>query len=312
MNTLPPKDCYVMLHVGTGPSQGGEKTSPALVIQGSEHFQLSDDIWIQKLDETLAKNVQRACEPAQYKIDNVELDRHLYAFVRIVPTDERTRYEGMDALFATAALSRLVHPTSIGGRYCARVFRFDQKDSPVQAIQYYGISADAFAGDTRDWLSLEDAKTLHSLMAWASKDKPMHARVHRAYWNHEYAARSLYLDMRWGFVVSGLEALINIGEKDSSWQFRDRVHQLAQEFKVDLSDDDLWAAYKLRSKLVHAEGFLHDLEAILPKGQHEGLYMKLESVLREVIKRCLLDEKFGDFFRDDATVAARWPLHSKP
>jgi len=36
----------------------------------------------------------------------------------------------------------------------------------------------------------------------------MHDRVHRAYLKHEYAMRWFYLDVRWMFVVSGLEGLI--------------------------------------------------------------------------------------------------------
>ena len=97
----------------------------------------------------------------------------------------------------------------------------------------------------RDWLSVEDGEGLRKLMPWLSKK--MHERVHRAYWNHEYAMRSYYLDARWPLVVSGLEALISIGEDDPSWQFRDRARQLASEFKIDLTDYDLRVAYRLRS-----------------------------------------------------------------
>ena len=109
-----------------------------------------------------------------------------------------------------------------------------------------------------------------------------------------------------------LEALISIGENDPSWQFRDRVRQLAAEFKIDLADDDLRRAYKLRSKLVHAESFLSGMETILPRVQHVDLCEKLESVLRYTVRRCLLDDTFGGFFSDDAAVEARWPLNPKP
>jgi len=175
------------------------------------------------------------------------------------------------------------------------------------------MSPDVFLGNNhRDWLSLEDAEHLRRLMPWLSKDKRMHDRVQRAYWNHEYAMRSCYLDARWILVVSGLEALISIGEKNLSWQFRDRVRQLAAEFQIGFTDDDLRASYKLRSKLVHAESFLFGLETILPKSQHNDLYQKLEALLRMTLRRCLLEENFGSFFSDDAAVEARWPLNPKP
>jgi hypothetical protein len=274
---------------------------------------LSDDIWIERLDEQLAKHIQKACEPPHYDIDSVEQDRHLYAFVRRVSAVEKSNYEGMDELLAVVALSRLIHPTSIGDRYCAKVFHFGLKDSAICAIQYRGISPDAIlSGNHRDWLSVEDAENLRRLMPWSSKDKRMHDRVHRAYWNHEYAVRSLYLDMRWILVVCGLEALVSVGEKELRKQFCDRGGQLAGVCGIDLTDADLRCAYKLRSKLVHAESFLHGLEAVLPKSQHGQLYEKLESLLRDTVRRCLLDENFGSFFRDDAAVEARWPLNPKP
>jgi hypothetical protein len=67
--------------------------------------------------------------------------------------------------------------------------------------------------------------------------------------------------------------------------------------------------YQLRSNLIHAEGFLFSFSNILPTSQHNDLYEKMESLLRAVVCRCLLDESYGSFFRDDAAVEARWPLN---
>ncbi len=204
------------------------RLGPPLVAADRGRFALSNDVWIQRLDEELAKRIQRACEPPHYKIDRVDLDRHLYAFVRRAPAAEERNYQGMEELFAVIALSRLVQPTTTGDRYCAKVLHFGVRDSAIEAIQYRGISPDAFiGGNERDWLSVGDAENLRRLMPWSSPDQKMHNRVHRAYWNHEYAMRSFYLDIRWILVVSGLEALTSVGAEDTSWQFRDRVRQLA-------------------------------------------------------------------------------------
>ena len=313
MNDLLPRGCYVMLHIGTGPSHAEEKGGPPLVVTGTNRFALSDEIWIERLDEQLAKRIQKACEPPHYKIESIEQDRHLYAFLRRVSDAEKSKYEGMEELRAVIALSRLIHPTSVGDRYCALVWHFGLEDSAIQAIQYRGTSRDVLlSSKQRDWLSVEDAENLRKLTPWLSKDKRMHDRVHRAYWHHEYAMRSSHLDMRWVLVVSGLEALINVGNKDNKWQFRGRVRQLADEFGVALIDDDLSRAWDLRSKMVHAESFLYGLETILPKSQHNDLYEKLEGLLRMTVKRCFLDGEFGDYFRDDAAVANRWSLGPKP
>ena len=205
------------------------------------------------------------------------------------------------------SLSRLVHPTSTGDRYCVQIMHYGLKDSAIHAIQYRGASPDVFLdSNQRDWLTVEDGEILRKLMPWAATDKPMHTRIHRAYRNHEYAMRSSYLDVRWMFVVAGLEALINVGDEKVSKQFRERVHQLASYFAIPLTVDELKKAYSLRSKLVHAEGFLRGLGNLLPTSQHNPLYDKLESVLRQTVRHALLDVSFGDFFRDDAAVAAHW------
>jgi hypothetical protein len=185
-------------------------------------------------------------------------------------------------LNAVIALSRLINPTSTGDRYCAQVFRYGAKDSPIFAIRFQRVSPDVtLPTKNRDWLSVKDGETLQKLMPWLSKK--MHPRVHRAYWNHENAMRSYYLDIRWTLVVSAFEALLNTQEWDVAWQFRDRVRQLANEFKVPLRDGDLRNAYALRSKLVHAQSFLSDLESVLPKSQHIALYERLESLLRNTV-----------------------------
>ena len=122
MNSSFPKDCYVVLHIGSGPSVSQDKSYPIVVRDSAPRFELGNDTLIERLDEDLAKNIQKACEPAHYNVNSVADDRHLYAFVRPVPAVEKTRYEGMADLHSVIALSRLVYPTSTGDRYSARVF----------------------------------------------------------------------------------------------------------------------------------------------------------------------------------------------
>ena len=310
MDDYPLRGAYAILHILSGPSLAineAEADNRPVAMDGARFF-LSDDTWIERLDEETALHIQTACEPAQYRIDNVVHDRHLYAFLKKVPKVETVRYEGLNELHALVALSRLIHPTSTGDRYSAWALQYPQQNSSVVAIQYKGMSPDVLLSKGhRDWLSVADAEVVRKVAGWVAPNKSMHARVRRAYWNHEYAMRSAFLDMRWTLVVSGLEALTNIGERDSGGQFRCRAKLLADELQVNLSEDELERAWKLRSKLVHAEGFLYDLESVLPRNQHDPLYEKLEMLLRLVLRRSLLDENFGDFFKDDNAVALRWP-----
>jgi hypothetical protein len=127
------RNCYVILHIRPGPPY--PEPTKSFQIATDSRFELSSDMWIEKLDTELAKRIQRACEPANYNIYSDVWDRHLYAFVRKIPAQESARYQGLEDLYTIIALSRLIHPTSTGERYCAKIFSQPETDPPIQAIQ---------------------------------------------------------------------------------------------------------------------------------------------------------------------------------
>jgi hypothetical protein len=312
MNLSAPETCYVALHMANGPTRSQEKAGASVIVgNGGGPFHLSADIWVERFDKELGKKIQTACDPAHYNIKDAGHDRHLYAFVERVLTPEKRKHEGMSELSALIALSRLVRPTSTGNRYCARIFRYGDTHSPIEAVRFFGVSPDVSLIDGRqDWLSEDDGKTLQKLMPWLSQK--MHTRIHHAYWNHETALRSYYLDVKWTFMVSAFEALMNTREDSVRMQFRDRIDQLAKHFGVAITAKELNDAYTLRSELVHSQKFLFELDPVLPTAAHVPLYEKLESLLRKTLLTCLLDAKFGDHFRDVASVDGRWPVKFPP
>jgi hypothetical protein len=77
---------------------------------------------------------------------------------------------------------------------------------------------------------------------------------------------------------------------------------------VSLTEDELRKAYKLRSKLVHAESFLYSLVDTVPLVEQPVLYLKLEQLLRLTLKECFLNPAFYDRFADANSVRHHWPL----
>jgi hypothetical protein len=307
-----PLDSYVILHTSLAAS-----FDPRIHIASNGPFVLSDDMKIETLDSEFAKKVISACEPPHHRIDKDIRDIHLYAFVRKkpktlpAPGTVMPSFCHLTPLLTAVALSRLVRPTSTGARYIAEVFPYGD-DPAIQAIQMSGISPDVFIGDRKDdWLTLADGDELLQLMPWASEERKMHPRVHRAFWHHDTAMNTYYLDLRWTFVTAGLEALLTVEETQVRFQFKSRASRLAAELGVNLSPDDAHDAFTVRSKLGHAQEFLFGIHKKIPASKHIPLYDKLETTLRLAVKRCLLDSSFADVFASADTVNDRWPCCSK-
>jgi hypothetical protein len=49
------------------------------------------------------------------------------------------------------------------------------------------------------------------------------------------------------------------------------------------------------------------LDGVLTQSEHRPLYDKLESLLRATVKKCLLDENFGQRFVNDQAVLKNYP-----
>jgi hypothetical protein len=313
---LLPLDGYVILHIRSGPPW--PEPGKTAQIAADAPYELSSDIWIERLDKEFAICVQRACEPANHGQNNIVRDRHLYAFVRREPEDERrerrlpgtvVRDEGIIPLFTVMALSRLIRPTTIGNRYCAKIYPTPATDPIIQALTISGSNPDVTISDvSQDWLRVDDGPELRRLMPWVSPSKLMHPRVHRAFWNHEDAMRTYFLDFRLPIVVAGLESLTTVEKcRGLTDRFVRRVAKLATEFAIPLSATEIRKAYTLRSEVAHGRSFLYDLSGILPQSEHRPLYDKLESLLRAIVRKCLLDESFGLHFADDRAVLKNYP-----
>lgn len=304
-----PNGHFVALHIAPGP------TSPdaALKVIGrSGRCNLTDDIWIERLNPELAVEIMRACEPAHKGIQKSNHDMHLYAWVKRAYSRDSSVHKGFQPLWASIGLSRLVKPTTTSLRYCARVSELSADAQVIEAIQTVGIGPDVLlARGTEDWLTEEDMPEIHKLMGWLSGDQ-MDERVFRAYWNHEYALHLYETDMRWPFIIGGFEALIKSSREQVTAQFVQRVAQLALHFNVPLTEQELNIAYDVRSRLVHGEKFLHSLTETLGEEDQPVLYRKLEALLRTTVKECLLNKSFCADFKDDSSVEAWFPLRPSP
>jgi len=269
-----------------------------------ERYKLSDDIWIEQLDASLAKMIVEACNPTNFQTPIVEQQGNIYAFVRrTVLPGLFNDFGGMEELASVVALSRLVQPTTTGLRYAARMSLLNGTAKQILAYQPHGISPDVFLSknNRRDWLTKADAARIQPLMPLILRRPPLPGRVHNAYWHHEYAMRTYYVDHRWVFVSTGLEALMNTNPYQGRKKFVSKVRRLAQMEGMVFSDVELERAYDLRSGLVHGQQFLSDQSNRLSDSEY-SLYDNLEETLRRVLLHAFEDRNFAACFNDPQSI----------
>src|SRR5262249_22320418 len=131
----------VIIHANTGifGKEQLTKTLPPI----KEKFDVTLDTWIGQIDFALAKAIMDTCEPQTLGIVRpVRQFAQLYAFVRELRYEDPLHFDPDNVLAATVTLSRLVHPTSTGLLYAARVGHESGIAQNIFPAQTSGISKD--------------------------------------------------------------------------------------------------------------------------------------------------------------------------
>ena len=279
---------------------------------------ISDEITIGPIDAGLSEAIIVACNPRHDGYHLPTPPQAAYALWRRHPDSEAPPGPAFDAdnkLTTCVLLSRLVHPTSIGFQYAARVRIWDGRDRQITALRDRSINPNAFVIDERsNWLVPNDIAALSYLFDnFYRHTRPN--RINSALWYSEYAARTYYTDLRWPLIVTGLEALVKIyGERVSGTKggsrkvgstecFVDRLSQLGWiDHRLALPVNDLTEIYDTRSVLTHGQplGALDE--------RKRDLYTAAELLLRGIAFRAIVDTTFRGIFASDASIQAHLPI----
>ena len=298
----------ILLHLNTAALSAQELVRQFPPVQ--ERRSISDEVWVGRLDNALAKTVLDLCEPRSIGIGTPPRQYgHLYAFVRDVAEESAVwRWDEDHRLSPVVALSRLIHPTTLGYRYAARI-RLDERGETVQdyPAEISGIGREAWLSPyrQRDWLVPDDVELLRELATVQPSSIP--TRVSNALWYLDYAFRTYYLDLRWTLICTGLEALLHTDINRSMREFTVRIPSVAVDLGIQFTADQGKQAFQLRSTLAHGESFLH-MGGSVPNPQHIVLYDQIEDILRAAILRAFRDANYARIFTDPQQIRSRWPI----
>ncbi len=263
-------------------------------------FEIADGVFIVRIGGEMTRRISRGVNAGAIE-DGVP---ETYTFVRERDSDDGT-WDRDGILRLVIALSRLVHPTSVGLEQSA-VLTGRITDDPARIIVIPGpISGPAAAAyitdaDQRNWLTERDATQLRELLE-SYQARPLPARVRRALWFHEFAACTMDGAVRWALFVTGIEALINVAFDKIAKQFTVRSMGIATECGVPFTKRQATRTYSMRSRVDHGSA------TSLPPDELD-LLVATEHVLRTAIRKVILDESFAALFQNDATIEQRWPV----
>jgi hypothetical protein len=265
---------------------------------------VKEDVYIERVQRDFANQIMDACEP-QAVAGFVRQFGQLYSFIRKnAPSSPPLEWDSDERLQICMGLSRIVHPTTISFRYSARIRYKASKLLDITPGPVSGFGAQAFISSEkyRNWLTESEGNELAGLVGgFFSAALP--ARIRQALWYLEYAFRTHFIDVRWPLICMGLESLIHTDKYKSTKQFSLRVSKLVGLLGMEsLAEDKAEEAYVTRSLLVHGQkiGNLEEYQF--------GLYQRLEDILREAIKKSILDKSFAEIFASDDRIREMWPL----
>jgi hypothetical protein len=273
----------------------------------ANRFAVTDELWIGRIDEEAARIVIDLNEPSFHRAQKPALQfSQLYSYVREMKGPGNPYEWDTDGkLQECVGISRLLLPMSVAVRYAGRIrYNTDNTIEDIAPANIRGVGLDTFLSEKpeRDWLTESDGARLSELIG-KIRSQPLPPRATRAFWYHEYATRTYYVELRWLYVATALESLVHVGREYSGLQFRERVSRMATELGIpNFGPDEAKQAYHLRSQLAHGQklgGFT---------GPDRALYDSMETVLRRALLRSIEDPDFSATLANDQKIRKRWPV----
>ena len=259
---------------------------------------LGSALYIDRLPGEINRITKSACLCRGHNWSLTSALPTLYAFV--MDTEDPDKWDALQRLQTAVALSRICHPTSIGLEWSAKVFArgVRQADFVIVPSLIDGHGSHAFVSDTsrRNWLTPHDVATLPRLIESLPAAPE---RVARALWFHEYCARTEHIPIRCALAVTALEALVHVERVRSTRQFVAGVLGMASDCGIPFSQEKAADVYDHRSRYAHGVSVLTDAVPLLND---------LETLLRAVLHKLLMDPAYGDIFRSDDSIRRKFPL----
>ena len=280
--------------------------------------ELGEAITLTCLASEEADAIMDACEPRGRNFNPVRQFSQLYTFVRERKVEDEigagpARFDEDGKLRDALTLSRLIRDNGFSLQYAARVMDRADGEQVIRPLAATNGAAVYRLLPGREWLDRLEAEALAGLLA-AKWSVELPGRIRRALWRAEYASWMASADLMLLVLISGLEALLKVGYRDVTRQFKDRARALALDVGLEgISKRLCGRMYVGRSDWAHGSHvglFGRKGAAPITDAQERQLreeIAKIRDLLRAACRRAIEDAEFRAVFTGDAGIETRWP-----
>jgi hypothetical protein len=286
-----------------------------------QEIELALGLRASRLTEDLREKIAAACHEQGYGYRTPPGGPVLsYGLVR--DDAPETEWDADGKLRSLVALSRLIHPSTLGLDYCATVSL--DKDGTVRHIRGVAGAPAYKLKRHRPWLTPKDLEDLGGLFgahealpvqpeprnllvnayALPQGSRKLPVLLHRAMWNTDYAARVQPAHLRWLIVAATAEGLAQTKKDKARRQFVTRIPAISAELGAPIPKSQAERTYDLRCEVAHS-GWLQPGRS---DDELDDSLEPLQGFVAGVLKRAIMDKAFRDVFETRETIAKRWPI----
>jgi len=279
-----------------------------------EKIQLDNHLFVGRIPDI--REIMNACTPKGYHRPHphklwqpTPQFGAYYAIVLAIDSNEYDlNWDSDGAILRLVAASRYVHSTALGFGYAARLVQFNGQIKtimPFPGNHAYMISNKPVE-QQRHWLKPDEWREAFQLASRLPNSKAhQYMRIKRAMRTFELTARESELSSKFELLARSAQCLVG------SKPLKQGLQLLAHSVNVQITESEINAFYTVRSRVTHGAGLPlprlsenpQDLSDIAKKMEKPlAAYDRIETVLRRVFSRLILEDSFAAHFESHETV----------
>jgi|GEM_PF-5426416 len=306
------------------PDESAKEKADLIYLIKNQHF-VSDDknIWVGNSDRIPElTDILNECEPStkwQGKSGHQVNRMYTPHYVVVNENVEQPESNNWDVgnkstLTSLIFLSQLIHNSAIGFVHVARLRKSERTGWDIFPLTLprpvYNVGGCRLHLTSWEWEETYQLKTELDLL-YSRLPNERTRRIRNAIWYRSKIATEFYIELRWTMLITAFEALTGFwslrgvgrqfpGRGD---QLKNSIARLSKECNFDLTEEDIAAAWELRSTIVHGQPLPNSNPGVLSRVEFDRNYLGFERLLDRSLRTIIMDSGLQSIFTTDSQLA---------